>query len=331
MTDALEESVESEESLDDAIAAELAAQLDETPTEEPTEAPAEVSEETAQVTEEAPPLEEEKLSPHEHWKAEYKDGFSGMSRPQQDLWLQREKEFEQGYQQRGRELNQAKQFVNELHGIIEPVVNDWARQGLKPDAGIRRAIALEQALRDNPAETLISLAQERGVDLQQSWAQQPYEDPAIQEMRKQITELKREREQGQARQEEAQREDYARQHQAAMAQIAGMRDAKDESGNPKYPYIEHLVGNMTEALTSGRAQTLETAYDLAAQELRSHPLVKDVLAKSTREAADRSQAEADKAREASRTVDSNTTGTANQPKSLDDDILEAIEAHGGFD
>lgn len=339
MSDAQLESVDMEESLDDAIAAELS-RIDEEVTDVSTEEdvagreasesgnePAESAEDNLEPANLETEQEEEKLTPYDHWKADYKEAFSGMSRGHQEAWLAREKEFDQGMLAKGQELRQAKMFVSELHGIIEPVVNDWARQGLQPAAGVRRAIALEQALRDNPQEALVQLARERGVDLQQTWAEQPYEDPAIREMRKQNEELKNTIEHWQKQQSDAQQAQQAQAQQNAEQQILAMRDATDESGSPRFPYLEHVMGNMAQILNNGHAQSLESAYQLAVQEMRNHPILKEALASQTRQTADSRTKEAEKAKNAARAVDSNTTGATNQPKTLDEDILEALEAN----
>jgi hypothetical protein len=333
MTDAHDESVESVESLDDAIASELAAQEERSnPPEEAPEAP-QIEETEEVVAEEAPeeptePSEEEKLTPYDHWKAEYREGFSEMSRKQQELWLQREKEFEDGIRSKGQELSQAKRFVGELHQIIQPMVNDWARQGLQPASGIRRAIALEQALRDDPQNAIMSLAKERGVDLSQAWAEQPYQDPAVSQLEKQLSEQRRQMDEWRRQQEHAQQQQLEQQRQQAYGQILEMKEAKDESGNLKFPHLEYVMSNMAQALESGRARSLESAYSQAVQELRNHPVIRDSLARETQQTTTQRKAEAEKAKAASRAVDSNSTGTANQPKTLDQDILEALEANG---
>ena len=332
MSDALDESV-GDVSLDDQIAAELAQLEPEDSGEASEEVSAEPSEPTAEVTEEpteepSEPVEEEKLTPYDHWKAEYKETFNGMSRAQQEAWIAREREFDQGIQAKGQELGQAKRFVAELHSIIEPIANDWARQGLQPAAGIRRAIALKQALRDDPQKALLQLAQERGVDLQQTWAEQPYVDPKVQQLERQLTEQRRQQEEWLA-QQEAQREQYAQQQrQQAEQQILTMAEAKSESGELLYPHMQHVMGNMAQILNNGHANSLESAYHLAVQELRNHPVLRDVLQSQTKATAESRKQEADKAKAASRAVESNTTGATSTPKSLDQDILEALEANG---
>ena len=299
---------------------EETAEVEESAEEESGEQPDDTAE-----TEEVEEVEEEKLAPHQHWPAEIKETFAGMTRPQQETWMERERTFEQGFQAKAGELNGAKQAIDEFQGMISPLVDGWQRQGITPSAGLMKMVALERDLRENPAQALIGLASQVGVDLQQEVASQPYVDPQTKAIQNELRELKesREREQRETEQRTQLQQQYATEN--AKQQFFTFANATDESGKPKYPYVntKEVMGFMGEAMQGGQFTTLEAAYEGAIAYMRNHPFYKDQVTDKTQSVKQK----VERAKKASKTVESKAN-PGSTSASLDAQIMEQLEAHG---
>jgi sulfite reductase alpha subunit-like flavoprotein len=71
----------------------------------------------------------------------------------------------------------------------------------------------------------------------------------------------------QERAREQQQRDQAEMEQT-NSEIEAFRSQVDASGNPVYPYFDHVTGLMGAIISQGGAKTLEEAYKLA---VRAHP------------------------------------------------------------
>lgn len=299
------------------------------------EAPAETEEtaevETEEETEEEPVAEaepeeeaeeepeEDSLEPHAHWKNEYKDAFKGMPRGGQEAWLAREKEFEQGIQAKSAELNQASRSLNDIQQAVSPFVQTWQMKGITPYAGIQRALALANELDTNPEQALVSFARERGVNLESAIQEAPYQDPQLAQVERELRELKQQQEN--AQQTQAQQAD-----EALNRQLHDFKNDVDETGNPKHPHFERLFTPMANYMSTGQAQSLEQAYEMAAQYDPQIQTEKQGQSKVTK--IQQKQKAADKAKVARKSVDSAQDGAKQRQQSVDEMILEQLEAGG---
>lgn len=298
---------------------------------EETEAPEaveETTEEPEEATEEAEEPEEEPeadlLEPHQHWKEEDKALFRTLNRQQQEGYLDREKRFQRHYDSTASGFNQAKAAINEYQQMLSPLVQDWERQGLPPSQGLMRLVALEKDLRDNPAQALIRLAGERGVNLEQEYANQPYVDPQVRQVQEELRRVNEEMDKAKRYKEETLQQQQQASQDYAYQQLQTFANTKDDAGNQKYPYINDktVMSVMGEAMETGQVTNLHDAYEAAMNHMRNHPFFKDQVSKQS----DSVQAKVKKAKSASKVVRGETSAASitNQ----DADILQMLEDAG---
>ncbi len=321
--------VEVEDDLDqqimDAMSAQEAEETPEVEAPEPEESTEEAAEEDevieasdeAEAEEEAE--EEESLEPQHHWRNEYKESFKGMNRGQQESWLAREKEYEQGMQAKSAELNQVRGSLNDVQEAVGPYVQGWQMKGITPFAGLNRALLLANELDTNPQEALIKIAQERGVNLESAIQEAPYVDPQFAQVQRELNELKEQH-------QNAQQSRVHAEENALKAQLTDFRDERDADGNLTHPHFEQLFVPIANYLKAGQAQTLAEAYEIA---VRYDPNVQaEAQGQKKVSQITRKQEAVKKAKKASKAVDSVEDSTANAPVSVDKLILDQLEAAG---
>lgn len=254
------------------------------------------------------------------WKKDYSEHWGTLPRDVQQYIVEREKQAQQGINEKGQALSELEKQYQPLQEVIQPYAQTFAMQGMTPVQGISQLLAYQQALTENPQETLMQLAQAYGVDLQQAFENQPYVDPQVQTLQQKLESL--EQQQAQAAQSQQQR-----QHEAIVEQIAQFASAADESGNPKHPHFESVYDDIVTLMQMGRASSLEDAYAKAVQ---YNPEVQAQLREQQEQVvAEQKAAEAQKAREAARTVTSKRAADpAPSDKSLRDDLMDQLEAAG---
>lgn len=208
----------------------------------------------------------------EAWKAlhGYPDSRAHIERVHQQIsenqkWLTHQ-------EQRRAELERSYQPINDL---MTPYAREWAKQGMDPVSGLRQVMAYADALANDPQGTLLHLAQEYGIDLRAALEEQPYVDPATQQLQQQVQEL---------RAHIASQSDHSRQsqQQALIQEIQAFESMADESGNPKHPYFRQVFNDMLTLSTMGRVTTPAEAYEMAC---RYNPDVQAHMAKSAQERA----------------------------------------------
>jgi hypothetical protein len=330
----VDESVDQEEapSIDEQIMAAMDAQTTDSTddVEEVEEATDEVVEETAEAETEELEVEstedeeeaEEELKAHEHWKPEYKEAFSGMDKTQKQAWIDRETEVENGFRTKAAELNQVRSSFEAVRQAVEPYAQSWQMKGITPSAGVNRALAMTGKLDENPEQAIVELAQHFGVNLEKAVQDAPYEDPQMVALRRQVEELNQQQTNAQQNQSQ-QKEEYL------QRQLTDFRDERDTSGNPKHPHFERLFVQSATYLKAGQANSLSEAYEMAVQydpqaqkEVQGQQKVTKISAK--KEAAK-------KAKGATKSVSSSDTGKTNPSQTLDESILEQLEASGNYD
>lgn len=282
--------------------------------EEPEEQEEAAEAEESEVEEESPPIEA-----RHHWKAADKELFAEMPRNVQQRWLEREDEFQSGMVKKGEELAQVRQFQESVQSAVSPYVQDWQIKGIDPYTGFQRALAIVGKLDKDPQSALVELAQERGVNLEQAIQDAPYVDPQVHELQRQVRELSEQQETVQQSQTQAQQ-------QGIEQTLRDFEDARDADGNPKHPHFQRLFEPMGIYIKTGKAQGLEDAYELA---MRYDPDIQNELAQQNKVSTIQSKKEsAKRAKAASKTVDSPSTGVTKPTQTLDDAIMEQLEAQG---
>lgn len=234
------------------------------------------------------PAKPQPIDPHPRWPAEFKAEFAKWPPEVQKAFKDRDGATEAEYTRKTQELAETRKAVEPL--IQE--VGKWSpylRQlGLTPDQAFTQMLTTEYTLRtgtpEQKAQSLAYLAQLYGVALPNQTAgdgQQP--DPAITQLHRTVSGL-----QSQLRQIGEQ--NVLNERQRAQAEFDALGQAKDVSGQLKFPHFERVSKTMIQLVASGQADTWDTAYSKSVR-------LDDDLYKQTVEAErNRVAAEAEKQR-----------------------------------
>jgi len=270
-----------------------------------------------EATPELPP--EPAYEPPAMWSKEYRDVFNEWGQ------LERGKEYQKAMldlygstqkhvTQKEQEAAQYRQQVEQWNSVFQPFQQQMNLRGVEPAAFTRQLLSYYQQLNQNPAQTIMQLAQNYNLDLANLGAEAPYRSPAELAHEQRLAQLERTLQQqlSQARQGEMQR---------LNQQIDTFASETDASGELLRPHFEHVKDVMTKLIRGGNATGLSDAYDMACK------LSPDVMAQANaqRVAAEtaRKAAEAKKAKSASSRATGKHTGTSKN--SLREDIESAYD------
>lgn len=233
---------------------------DETPevSEEPEETPQTDSDATAEPEQD----QGGGLLAPEHWPEDRKSAFSGLPRRAQELFLEREREFQQGLTRLGQENA-------EVRKSLDPIQSEMQRYGVTPGQFVGRLVAWHQYLQQDPVTALKGLGQLYGVNDLSQLAQPPAEedqfvDPTVQALRQELQQTQQSLQGLMSNQQQAV---LAQQQQAVnhvRSEIERLRTERDDQGNLKRPYfdrVRHVMGAMMHVDPN---VSVEDAYDRAA-------------------------------------------------------------------
>mgnify|MGYP001610609254 CR=1 FL=1 len=184
------------------------------------------------------------------WKKDYWDDWEKLDPRIAEYVNQREQEYAKGVSTYKQEWEQAKPLLE----AIAPYIPDLQKVGVSPAQAISRlASTHKELINANPQQRLMlfsRLAQEYQVPIQaladpniaQAYINQPQQQPQI-PVAKQV--------------QEALSEMFSKQS------VKDFGEAKDTSGNPRYPHFDTVRNAMAQLLETGLANDLEDAYGKA--------------------------------------------------------------------
>lgn len=194
------------------------------------------------------------IAPPASWSPAAKADFSKLAPHIQSEVLKREKDIEAGKAQ----WDQKAEKLNALDSILAPRRDAYTIKGLTDVQRVQALIAAEELLDRDPVTGIVALARQFGVDLRRFGAgaqgqpaqPQPTMHPAIQQLANEVNTLKSAlaQQQGQAQ--------HAVQTQA-LSEVEAFRT------DPKNLYFDNVRDDIVAMLQSGRAATLQEAYDRA--------------------------------------------------------------------
>lgn len=217
------------------------------------ETPSQRVEQPAEVPLEAP----------KHWKAEHRELFNSMPEDARRFMLDRHKEMEGDYTKKTQDIAAERQKVERISQAFAPYAETLKQSGMDEATAVAQLIDSErrtqqfvQTFRQNPQAAIQWLGQTYGVDVSNlSIDDGDYSDPDIAELKQQNQEL---RNMVQQMQSEVNGIKTAPVH----SQITEFQAAKDEQGNPRYPYFDKLRQFMAPLVAEGKS--LEEAYNQVA-------------------------------------------------------------------
>ena len=246
-------------------------------------------------------------------------------------------EFHEWDSRRNWEIGNYRKRFDPVSDMIGQMDESYRRQGMSLQQGLGQLWQTAQDLSSNPDETMARISQmvkprNPGQVLQflaQTWGQnigelaqgQPYIDPVIaKQLRETQSALQQVTRQNWERDQAARQQQYS----ALVNHITEFEQAKDASGNLKHPYAAEVGQDMGLLLQTGRAQSLEQAYEIAT---KLHPKAQEerqkAAEKAARETAARTTTDAEQARNAGRNIASKANGREHRAASMKDAILQA--------
>lgn len=246
-------------------------------------------------------------------------------------------DFNQWDSRRNWEIGQYRKRLEPVNDLLQEMDQHYTRQGMSIQQGMGQLWQTAKDLSTNPDETMARistmvrprnpsqvlqfLAQTWGQDLNQLVQSQPYVDPVVaRQLTETQTQLRRVMEQNWQRDQQARQQQF----QSLVKHIEDFEQAKDANGNPKHPYAAEVGQDMGLLLQTGRAQSLEQAYEIAT---KLHPKAQEerqkAAEKAAREAAARNTTDAEQARNAARNISSKANGREHRSHTMMDAIAQA--------
>lgn len=226
------------------------------------------------------------------WSKEEREAFRALPAAAQEFVLNRQRAVTGFYSQKVNELSNfaraASPFVEVIDRYGDYLDAVSADLGVQPQHVISNLMQAEATLRygsfQDKARILQQMAEDYGVPLRMAEAD-PLADPIapggeryaeVHDLKQQVAQLTAQL-QAQHRQQTIYQQNAIQ--QSLVAEMDHFRGAKDQAGQPLYPYFEQVRPHMGAFLASGAAQSLESAYQMATAPIR-HAVDRAVTARS---------------------------------------------------
>ena len=266
-----------------------------------------------------PPQAADSVAPPKTWRAEASAMWSQLPPAVQQEVLKREADIFQGIEQY-RDLAQTGRMFQQT---IAPFQDHFRAAGMDPVATVGNLLNAHHVLARGTADQKLQLVRaiitDAGLSADDLLAEPPYIDPAVRDLRSELTSVKSQLQQREQRELETQR---------AALQVQVEKFFAD----PAHKYANEVATEMHNLIVSGQAPDLATAYDKA---IWLNPVVRGkVLAEqqATVRAAEE-KANAEKAAAAKAAASANIRSTpksgrtaATAPKSIDETLQETLAA-----
>ena len=266
-----------------------------------------------------PPQAADSVAPPKTWRAEASAMWSQLPPAVQQEVLKREADIFQGIEQY-RDLAQTGRVFQQA---IAPFQEHFRAAGMDPVATVGNLLNAHHVLARGTADQKLQLVRaiitDAGLSADDLLAEPPYIDPAVRDLRSELTSVKSQLQQREQRELETQR---------AALQVQVEKFFAD----PAHKYANEVATEMHNLIVSGQATDLAVAYDKA---IWLNPIVRGkVLAEqqATARAAEE-KANAEKAAAAKVAASANIRSTpksgrtaATAPKSIDETLQETLAA-----
>jgi predicted hydrocarbon binding protein len=213
------------------------------------------------------------------WSAEMKAKFASLPPDAQSYIAQREGEAHK----RISELGQQVKAIEPIRNVVEQFRGTFQRNGLAPADAIARMMAIENSLEQDAETTIHQIAKAYGVDLSgsQSATQEPgQESGEVRALKAELQALKRTVGETASKVTARERSEQEREHADLASTIE--KFSKDQ------PHFEAVRTVMAGLMTSGAAETLEDAYDMA---IHANKSIRSSIEAESRKAAEAKAAE----------------------------------------
>jgi len=268
----------------------------------------------------------ETIAPHS-WKQEWKDSFNKITDPtMKSAILEQNRNMDRAFTQKMTELATIKRDLGGVQSSLQPHMERLQRAGISPDVAIQRSLAWDAHIQRDPQKGIQDMAKAYGVDLSQTvQREQEYLTPTERQLRDQAQQANQSVQQIQAQmaewQHQQQQAEWNQRASNAQNMLDQFMNARDETGNPLHPYIEHVAPMMTQLIQTNVAPDLETAYRMAE---KWSPDIQAARERSRQaEQVKAARAKADKVRKASGGIVSKPTGSGKAPRTMEQQLEAA--------
>lgn len=276
------------------------------------------AEKPADDVQETPPAQDS-VAPPKTWRAEAAGMWAQLPPAVQQEVLKRESDIFQGIEQY-RDLAQTGRAFQQT---LAPFIENFRAAGMDPVATVGNLLNAHHVLARGTAEQKLALVRavisDAGLSADDLLSEPPYIDPAVRDLRSELTSVKSQLQQRERRELETQRATLQMQVEKFFA-------------DPAHKYAPEVATEMHNLIVSGQAPDLATAYD---QAIWLNPIVRGrVLAEQQASArAAEEKAAAEKAAAAKAAASANIRSTpksgrtaATAPRSIDETLQETLAA-----
>jgi hypothetical protein len=206
------------------------------------------------------------------WRQEWKDAFNSITDPKmRNVFVDMNKQMNAAFTKSMMEAARVRKDNQRVAEVVTPHIERLQRAGISPDVAIARALGWDAHMQKDPVQGWLDYGKAMGIDtdqvMQQASQEQMYLTPqerAIQQSaQQQQQELQRMRQEWNQYQQTQQQAEWRNRQANAYQMLDQFMNAKDSSGRPLHPYIEHVAPQMTDFIQKNAAPDLESAYQMA--------------------------------------------------------------------
>lgn len=266
------------------------------------------------------------------WKKDYEPKWSTIDHDIAEEIARRESDYAKGVSTYKGEYDRLKPFGD----AINPYMQLWQQAGVQPHEAVKNLAETDRILRSGSKEeklrVMAYMAQSYGIPMHEMLVQG--EDGKIY-FNQQYMQQQPQQPQGMTPEQVQQEVHKAIQLAAWQQKVKDFREAKDGSGNPRYPHVKEVEETMAGLLRAGLAQDLDGAYEAALRHPKHSELFdamqkQQAEAKAQADAKAKADAAAKARREAVSTKSQSPTGVtvagATTRKGLRESLSEGVDA-----
>lgn len=262
------------------------------------------------------------------WSKEQRARFEALPPEQQDVVMAYKAETDAAFTKRDQEYSGFRKEAEPLVELAKQNADLWAAQNLTPAQALQGYANIERTLTYGTYDQKVKLV----GDICKAY-QIPFDanmmalDVDVESYRR-SHDAQSEIARIQAENARLQQQFESYRAEQLQSQIASFASATNADGSPKYPLFETVKATMGQALSSGQAQTLEAAYEIATKPINEAIAAREAALKAQTQQQQRAAVE--KAKKAA-PVKSSPSMPAGQQQAMSlDDAISAAMAKVGW-
>ena len=260
------------------------------------------------------------------------DGTKISLKAMKDVVLHRNEELLKSFMEKSREVKAAEKGSKEWNNLLDPYQSQLKAAGMEPQKWIGLILQSVHALQQNPKAVIKDLigtykvsASDLGFKTEQSEDEDDFHsenDPKVTKLETTIDDLQR-------RLDSFENAGVQRDNKAVQDEIAVFKAETDANGNLTHPYFDEARDEMGILMQTGKAKTLQDAYE-DSPTVRSKGLEVVKNPEKDKLALKKAREEAAKAKKAGKTVKtrSGQSNNFNQGLSLREELQKGLRAQG---